>query len=280
MNASTTQTLVELLAQTDALLWPWRRQGDDPTDALLAARVEYRDKGLPYRNAGDSKARMLKLAELEKAGLVVVYRGCGRASHWKLTDHADEYTRALVGMPGRKVCLSLMRRMLKLAARGDCLAGSPGSAFPEKYIRETDLGGFDYTNDKPYFDASQKLLEKLAFAWPRGWIASALMGGCGSQNAPMAHGVTNTGLAALTMPATKIALPPCDDALADLYCNRFADHFEAWESARPKDHMTIFLQPYFAYGWETVNELSAGTDADAKKPETNQPAGTAGTDRS
>ncbi|MCG3150087.1 MAG: hypothetical protein PCFJNLEI_03558 [Verrucomicrobiae bacterium] len=265
MNNTTRTILTEVLAETDALLWPLRRQGDDPSQAQLAAQHVYFRKGLPYRKAGDGKTRMALLRELEASGLVIVTRENGRASHWKLTDHADEVTRALVGMPGRKECFTVMRRMVKLADAGDYLPATTSDG--ARFIRETDLGGFTYT-DKSYLDAVYRQQAVLAYAWPRGWVTSALACGYGRSNSPMAHALTDAGKTALTMPATKTALPKRDAALADHYCNRTTDHGEAWESARHKERMTIYLQPYFV-GWETVNELktiSAGTDA-SEKPE-------------
>jgi hypothetical protein len=259
MNSNIKTAVVELLAETDALFWPLRRQGDEPAQAQLAGRYHYQRKGLPYRKTGDKLARSAFLRELEASGLVTVSRDNGRASHWKLADAGDEYARALVGLPGRRDCLKVMRRLVKLADAGHYLA-TTGDGL--RYIREADLCGctFDLVGRQKFYDAVFDLQNALAPAWPRRWTVSALTPPYGGHHAPLAHAITAEGMAALSLPVRKIKLPKADAKLRDLYNHRFVDFGEGWESARHKSEFAVWLQPYF-----TSCETISGTDAVTQK---------------
>lgn len=182
--------LIRLCCRTDLLLGPWRLPPEKQTP--IVHRVdEYRQKGLRWHIGGDGEARkagMLKLAALEKAGAVTVYRQGKKATHVKLSPATYLDVRAKCGLPDVFQSLLVLSRMKELAKTGCYVPADhtrltdDSNQSAQQYIREFDLTeppiGLSKSGPRQITEGEREALfqiqEQLTPAFFFGWAGWAI----------------------------------------------------------------------------------------------------------
>lgn len=256
MTSAAKCLLVDLLAEQDALFEPIVSQSDEPAQARLELRHAFHKRGgVEYRKHTSSAGERLRVvAELERAGLVAVKRGSGRATHWRPTDKGDQIGRAISGRPGQSACVRLLRSLQRHVAAGD------GCAHPKAgvFVMDATLAGATRLKGEDFTAAILELHDGLAFAWPRRWLASALA------NGRLAYALTPEGAPALAAPPPDLDLPGPEAALIERYMTGWCDAAEALDATNRKNHMSFWFQPYFL-DFRTQREATNPTNTKPRK---------------
>jgi hypothetical protein len=201
--------LIEVLAGQDAVWRPLRKIDWDSTGtpaALYRARCAFPGAGAPWQSdsAGeaDRKRDLRRLERLADAEMVSLFRPAARSIGARLTDAGEALARAVADLPNLDEGHEWMGRLLRYgpdASVNECVlySGDPTANYPPE-IEEADLA---------FLQAA--LLPALS----RGFVTA------GSDVAGRVYySIEPAGIGWARGPAPEMPeLPPCDDALADLY---------------------------------------------------------------
>ena len=160
------ETLVRILARTDAVFLPLRRwEPQQRVTATYEARQAYRSAGVPWHvggGAADRQRGARTLARLEKATMLTVFRSAVRPTGVRLRPFAEARARALAGLPPLPESRKLLRRVAALQE-----ASARGNGAWESW-----LAGVEWKDTRER-EARQKLVaveEKALPALVRRWL--------------------------------------------------------------------------------------------------------------
>lgn len=219
-----------LLARTDALFMPFRRQSRRTT--VEQYRWRFRNGGLPMGfEAGDRSDERLQLRllhELAAQGRVILTRPkAGRSALVKLSEAADAEARRLAFYAGSlETGWMTVERLLAHEAECDCCHWDIGGRC---WVRETVLGDCEWGSP----DSVRSLLAVQALAMPalvRGWVVSNT-----SIEGHAFYRVTAAGRAAMETqpPAEPDPDEPADPAAAAFYRERLDAEYDRLDVLQP-----------------------------------------------
>jgi hypothetical protein len=241
-------TLVQILAQTDALFYPHRMQDHNlrAACAIHERRCAFARRGVDLVIGGDAPRRLVgwrELQALQSAGFIKQHRLAKRIGV-SLTEKGDDIARALsAGVLARQVVMLLEHiEFIKevFQGRGNC-----------GFILETHLikWGADY-GDPGMMNSD--LDQRANFLLPllaRGWIQSF-----GDMLGRIGYRTTELGRAQTGRKWPRTRLPRADQILVDEYENLFDDVLAERESWKPSSP-THLLIPLGAGSWPKRPEL-------------------------
>jgi hypothetical protein len=238
------ETLLAILAKTDAVFWPIRNHDTPGRRAFYERRRAFLSAGLPWASGAASeagrKAAQRELDALRAEGLVKTYNPRGaRTLGVRLTGTADDCLRRKLGLATYADALGFLDELYRRREDPDGFDGigtGTGGGLP--WSSEQALTGIRWgDNDKRvyYVLLTEDLLPLL---W-RGLVESnsSVQGhvwyGLTAEGYELAAGRDETGEACLDYPPP---LPePGDDEAFAFYHDRRREEIDAIESATPKD---------------------------------------------
>lgn len=244
---SETQTLIQILAQTDALFWPSRdRFVMRQAQVRQERRQAYAESGLVVHGGGtaaDRQAFGRTLDALQSAGLLTIHRTAGRREGVRLSPLGDTVTRRLCGVATLSDAWWLLGL---LAETTDAWNGS----FPEHLA----IGVEEFTGSPEENEQLQNMRQLLVPLLPVRYVSCT---GDGDYPRRYWMSVTDEGRAALAggVPDRPPASVEYSEEAAEAYdaeWQRYAAELAQAEPERPGD---LCLPIPCGIGWGSLKAL-------------------------
>lgn len=223
MDADTSEILLGLLAEADAVFTPISDLTTPEALAIIERRIDYRRRGLPIpRRGGDAAERKeaeRNLNSLEKIGAVTFRRRHGRRSHWRLPDNVDWRLRRLATWSDWQEMVVVM-----LAIRAHADAG---------HVNGEYVPGWALCSPKKL----QHLQELIAPA-----LVRSLAGSWADSNGAAGYCLTDAGRKYLEDPKPpRIPWPEYQSHANDVYLAKFDDALDALRTLEPQHKNRVVI---------------------------------------